>query len=538
MKTDVIVVGSGGAGMAAALTAARAGARVTVLERAKVFGGTTAWSGAFIWVPNNSLMKAAGIKDSRSDALKYLKRLTFGWVSIELIESFVDQAPKMVDWMMSEGMTWGILANFPDYHSEFPGGKVGRAMEPKLFDTNRLGKKKDLLRSSPSDMAAEYSEIEKWGGTADMKGWDFGLVVDRMQKGIVGFGRAGIGKMMELCLKAGVEFIANTRTVQLIREGKRISGVYAECDGQKKQYEAWLGVILACGGFEWNPTLVHRFLSVPMVAPVSPPYNTGDGLLMSMEVGANLANMAEQIGMPALSIPGEVTDGQPLSRPINPLRAMPGSIIVNRAGKRFVDEAHNYNDMAKSMGIFDAVRFDHPNVPAFVIFDNKFRSSYMVGTVGPTDPTPPWLNESASLDDLAVKIGVDGKGLKEQIAQFNLSAAKGKDPVFHRGETLYDRYYGDHGNKPNPSLRPIDVPPYYAVEARYGSLGTKGGPLTDPVGRVVDVHDEPIPGLYAAGNVAASVFGPAYPGAGASVVTAWTFGWLAGQNIVSERKGL
>jgi len=440
----------------------------------------------------------------------------------------------MVDWMKSEGVNWRVLRSFPDYHPEFPGGMVGRSIEPRLFDTNRLGKWKELLRSSLNDIAAEYEEIEGWGGVVNMQNWDFALLGERIQKGIVGWGRSGIGQVMDLCLRAGVELISDTRAMQLMRDGKRISGVHVNRKGQKEQYEARLGVILACGGFEWNPTLVHRFLGVPMVAPTSPPYNTGDGLLMSMEVGANLGNMAEQVGTPAMSIPGEMADGQPLYRTLMQVRTLPGSIVVNRDGKRFVDESQNYNDMSKTMGIFEPVRFDFANVPAFAVFDNKFRSTYIIGTLTPEDPTPPWLNESSSIAELASKIGVNADGLQEQIIQFNWSAAEGKDPVFHRGESLFDRYYGDRENRPNPCLRPIDVPPYYAVEALYGSFGTKGGPLTDSVGRVLDVHDNPIPGLYAAGNVAASVLGPAYPGGGASIGPAWTFGWLAGQNIVSE----
>lgn len=532
MKTDVVVIGSGGAGLSAAFTAAKAGAKVVLLEKAKVFGGTTAWSGAFIWIPNNSLMKAAGFADSRDAVLTYLKRLTLGRVSTELIENYVDQAPKMVDWMRSEGVSWGVLHNFTDYHPEFPGGACGRSLEPRLFDSNRLGEWKNLLRSSHMDLSAEYGEIEKWGGVAKMKDWDFSLIGERMKKGIVGWGRSGIGQMMDLCIRTGVELIPNTRAVQLMREGKRISGVYVERDGKKAQYEARLGVILACGGFEWNPTLVHRFLGVPMVAPTSPPYNTGDGLLMSMEVGANLGNMTEQVGTPSLSIPGETVEGKPLYRPITQVRTMPGSIIVNRAGRRFVNESHNYNDMTKTMGNFDPVNFDYTNVPAFIVFDSKFRSNSIIGTLTPADPTPPWLYEASSIPELAKKIGVDANGLQDQIVQFNQSAAKGLDPVFHRGESLYDRYYGDKENHPNPSLRPIEGSPYYAVEAKFGSYGTKGGPLTDSVGRVMDVHDSPIPGLYAAGNVAANIFGPAYPGAGSTLGPAWTFGWLAGQSIV------
>ncbi|MCL5736774.1 MAG: FAD-dependent oxidoreductase [Actinobacteria bacterium] len=535
MHTDVVVVGSGGAGLAAALTAAKAGAKVVLLERASVFGGTTAWSGAFMWIPNNSLMKAAGIEDSREEALAYVKRLAMGRVSDELLEAYVDQAPKMVDWMTSEGMSWAVLSHFPDYHPEFPGGKTGRSLEPRLFDTNLLGEYKDLLRSSPSsDLAVEYSEIEEWGGTSNLSGWDFALLGQRMQQGLTGWGRAGIGHMMHLCLQAGVTFVNDTRALRLMRDGTRISGVYAERDGRKEQYEARLGVILACAGFEWNPTLVHRFLGVPMDAPGSPPHNTGDGLLMCMEVGANLANMTEHVGTVGMAIPGEVIEGYPLVRLLNTQRTSPGSIMVNRAGKRFVNESQNYNDMTKTMGTFEPVAYDYPNKLSYLVFDKKFRDTYIIGTLMPGDPTPPWLTEASSIAELAGKIGVDADGLQDQIAQFNQGAAEGKDPVFHRGESAYDLYYGDKNNKPNPALRPIDQPPYYGLEAKFASLGTKGGPLTDTVGRVLDVHDEPIPGLYAAGNVAANVFGPGYPGAGATCGPAWTFGWLAGQHIASR----
>ncbi|MBI3976997.1 MAG: FAD-dependent oxidoreductase, partial [Chloroflexi bacterium] len=336
MQADVVVVGSGGAGFSAALTAARGGANVVLLERAPVFGGTTAWSGAIMWVPNNPLMKAAGLEDSREAALTYIRRLALGRVPDEVIVAYVDRGPKMIEWMTSEGMRWAPCPNFVDYHPEFPGGTTGRSLEPGLFDTNRLDQWKGLLRSSQMVIAATYNEMEQWGGSSNLAGWDWALLGKRMQEGIVGYGRAGIGQIMDLCLRAGVKLIPSTRAVQLMRDGKRIAGVYAERDGQKEEYQARLGVILACAGFEWNPTLIHRFLGVPIVGPGSPPYNTGDGLLMCMEVGASLRNMTEHVGSTTMHIPGEMVDGQPLNRIVIPVRSLPGSIIVNRAGKRFV----------------------------------------------------------------------------------------------------------------------------------------------------------------------------------------------------------
>jgi succinate dehydrogenase/fumarate reductase flavoprotein subunit len=317
-----------------------------------------------------------------------------------------------------------------------------------------------------------------------------------------------------------------------------VAGVIAEREGERVRFDARAGVVLATGGYEWNATLIDRFMGLPLVAPTSPPTNFGDGLQMAMVVGAALGNMTEAWWTPALSIPGESYEGRPLHRNTTDLRALPGSIMVNRRGRRFVNEAINYSDAAKALMHFDPAEYDYANLPCFLVFDGRFRRSYSVATVTPDRKTPAWLVEAPSLRELAERIGIDAEGLAKQVAEFNHYAAEGRDPVFRRGESAYDRYRGDERVTPNPNLHPLDEAPYYAVELRLGCLGTKGGPVIDSSGRVLGLDDVPLPGLYACGNVCANVFGPGYPGAGATLASGMTFGYLAGKALAREAAGV
>ncbi|MBI2856753.1 MAG: FAD-binding protein, partial [Chloroflexi bacterium] len=249
--------------------------------------------------------------------------------------------------------------------------------------------------------------------------------------------------------------------------------------------------------------------------------------------GAALGNMTEAWWAPTLIVPGEIGEGKQLSRNTNDLRGLPGCIIVNRRGKRFAGEAINYNDVSKALMAFDPFAYDYSNVPCYLILDAEYRRNYTIATVTPDQETPAWLTETDSLRGLAERIGVDPDGLEQQVAEFNEHAEQGIDPIFHRGESAYDRFRGNR-LLANPSIRPIGEGPYYALELKLGCLGTKGGPVINGNAQVLDVHEDPIPGLYAAGNVVANVFGPGYPGAGATLGSGTTFGYLAGKALTSE----
>ena len=538
MNADVVVVGSGASGLTAALAAAVREADVVVLEKGRLVGGTSSMSGGMLWVPNNRYMREAGISDSREDALAYIRRLTLGRVADELIVTFVDECNETVEFLERHtNIRFHAHLDHPDYQPELPGGRPGgRGIGGDLYDTSRLGAFQPLLRFGPNTLPVKHLARTADGElTSDRAAWDFPGLARSLNEGQVGSGRALVGELLEACLAHGVRLLNETRAVELVRRGSRVAGVVAQKNGTTERFDARLGVVLATGGFEWNRTLIDRFLGVPLELPSSSPTNVGDGLRMAMQVGATLGNMTEAWWAPALHVPGETYEDGPMNRHIVDPRSKPGSIIVNRQGRRFFNEATNYNDAPKAMMAFDPTTFSYPNLPCWLIFDAEYRRTYPIATLTPSDPTPTWITVGNTLEELAHAVGIDAEGLVQQVADFNRDAARGVDPVFHRGEGVYDRYRSDKNVQPNGNLRPLGGGPYHAVELRIGSMGTKGGPVIDTCGRVLDHNDLPIPGLYAAGNVVANVFGPSYPGPGATLASGATFGRLAAQHMLAAR---
>jgi hypothetical protein len=276
--------------------------------------------------------------------------------------------------------------------------------------------------------------------------------------------------------------------------------------------------------------MTRSFLSGPVQGSCSPPHNTGDGIAMAAKVGAKLGNMQEAWWQPQLTIPDDLTDGEPRSRSFE--RTAPGTIIVNRAGRRFVNEAHNYNDMVKVFHLLDPGSYTYTNLPAYLIFDQGHleRYGFMHHTAG--EPTPSWLASAPTLGELAERIEVDGAALARTVERFNKHARNGEDPDFHRGESAYERYWGD-GLAPHAAIGPLDSPPYYAVEVVSGVIGTKGGIVTTEDGQAVDSFGDPITGMYAAGNTTAHPMGPGYPGGGGTLGPAMTQAFLAARHCVS-----
>ena len=300
-------------------------------------------------------------------------------------------------------------------------------------------------------------------------------------------------------------------------------------DGKDIRVRARAGVVLGTGGFEWDEALVEAFLRGPMHGPVSPPNNTGDGLRMAMAHGADLANMGEAWWVPIIQIPGDTFEGKPRSRSVRLERTRPRSIIVNRAGKRFLNEAGEYNSMAGPFHHLDP-RHGYINDPAWIVFDSQHLKRYGFLGVEPDGPIPHWFCESKDLAELGEKTGIDAEGLARTLEAWNANVAHEHDPDFGRGSSAYDGYWGDNDapTTAGKTLGPIDTAPYYAVPVTVGAMGTKGGPRTDRDGRVLHVSGEPIPGLYAAGNAMAGATGKAYGGAGGTIGPAMVFGFRAG----------
>jgi 3-oxosteroid 1-dehydrogenase len=538
-ETDLVIVGTGGAGLTAAIAAAEAGASVILLEKSDFVGGTTAVSGGVIWVPNNPKMKALGLADSREEALGYMLRIADGRSSRALTERYLDASLAMVELLEARtSIAFQCLSDYPDYHPEFPGGKKGgRALDCGLFNSRELGPWADRLRRNPTNGRAPMTiaEAMAWKVFARPTGWDYKLVSARAKEGVVHGGTSLTGKLLAACLQRGIEpLVATPGRDLIVDDDGAVIGLLAEGAGGPLAIRARKGVLLASGGFEWSPELRRAFLPLDLTHPLSPPSCDGDGLKMAMSVGAALGNMAEAWWTPAVAIPGEEREGQPLYRGEFSVRCLPHSIMVNRQGKRFTTEAHNYNDMSKPFFHHDPFHYDRPNIPAWLIVDGAYLEKYALITVGPGRPLPDWVVQAPTLEGLAEKIGVAPAGLRDTVDRFNGFCERGVDDDFHRGESAFDRYYGDGDHTPNPNLGSIARAPFCAVQIHAGAMGTKGGPQVDVDARVLRVDGSPIPGLYAAGNVMSAVAGHGYAGPGITICTAMTWGYLAAQHAAAR----
>ncbi len=534
IPADVVVVGTGAAALAAAVAAHDRGARVVVIERSPSVGGTTAVSGGGIWMPRNHHMAERGVDDSRAEALAYMTTMTAGRSPTALLERYVDRGPDIVAELERTTPLRLAAMSWPDYHPEMDGAKpAGRMLEPELFGADALGSWGERIRKAPVlGLPITLQEATAdWRPAYSPERFDAAEIGRRVADRRLACGQALIGALLLACLQRGIEPVLETRAAEITLDGGDVSGLVVESDGRRSTLDA-RAVVLASGGYEWNVDLRSRFLPGPLTHPHSPPTNEGDGLLMAMEVGADVANMNEAWWYPAASLPGERYDGRPLARFVGVERTAPHSVIVNRFGQRFVNEAANYNDMQKAFFSFDANEYAPRNLPCWVVFDRQYRSRYPVVGVRPGEPDPEWLPVHESLDGLAGVAGIDPLGLAETVERWNRFVADGWDRDYGRGRSAYDRFHGDP-SAPHPNLGTIEQGPFYALPVYIGSVGTKGGPRVDGDGRVLHVHDRPIPGLYGAGNVVASPAGPAYYGGGTSIGMGLVWGHLAGAHAAS-----
>jgi succinate dehydrogenase/fumarate reductase flavoprotein subunit len=534
---DVVVLGTGAAGLAAAITAYEEGARVGVFEKADLVGGTSAWSGGQIWIPNNPHQIGLGKPDSREEAVGYLMALSHGMIDQAMAETFVDTGPEMIRFFEERTpVRFYSIPDFPDYHPEFPGGKAegGRTLECPPFPYGELGEWRDRVTTSPyyPDFTITIGETTL-GQPVPMPAPPE-VKERRRANDERGMGLALIGRLLRGCLDRGIAPQTGCRATALIMEEGAVAGVRFEGPAGPSEVRA-PNVILATGGFEWNPELIRAFARGPLTHPVSIETNTGDGLKMAMRVGAMLGNMREAWWMPVIEVP---TDIIPMGRQLLTYeRTMPGSIMVNRQGRRFTNEAANYNAFGAAFHEQDVSRFEYANLPCWLIFNQDFYakwpfvgglSDHFEGDVRP----PQWMTSGDTLEQLAERLGVNAPQLDETVARFNRQAAEGYDSDFHRGESANDQWWGDPAFRGDPRacLGPLGEGPYYAIEVKSGALGTKGGPKTDTDARVLDVDGNIIPGLYAAGNVMASPMGMTYGGAGGTLGPGMVFGYRAGRN--------
>jgi len=549
-EVDVLVIGSGAGGMTAAIAAADAHVKVLIVEKSNEYGGTSATSGGGIWIPNSPIGKQAGLQDSEDEAFAYLRPQSAPNVPDELIRAYVRRAPEMLAWLHERTPVRYLAVPYPDYHVEFPGGKMGlRTHLPMPFDGRLLGD--DILKlRAPSPAASLFGVInwrfeETYTLLLRPKGWKrtlarmfwrylsdiphrFRSIKDRS----LSLGNALVGGLRLALKQRNVPIRLETGLVEILRDNGRVSGAMVEQNGRRLRIRARKGVVLAAGGFERNAELRRKYLPGPDDPTMSGSQinNTGDAILAAERIGAALRNMQSTWSAPVFRVPGEAR-----ARLSTIERALPGCIIVDQAGKRYLNEAASYHVVGRQM-----VANDKPGAgtqPSWVIFDHEFRHKYPMGPLLPLVPDAlqapgvrKILRKASTIEGLAGKIGVPAAALAATVERFNADARIGVDSEFDRGGPAYDRMYGDPRVQPNPTLAPIVKAPFYAFPIYGGDIGTNGGIVTDENARVLDTEGRPIQGLYAVGNNAASVMGESYPGAGVTLGPAMTFGYVAGRH--------
>ncbi|MDW8063314.1 MAG: FAD-binding protein [Candidatus Caldarchaeum sp.] len=548
LLVDVLVVGSGAGALTGALTARHAGLEVLVAEKTELVGGSSAMSGGGLWIPNNPVSAAAGVKDSLDEAWTYLSHVVppAGEATApERIRAFLTHGPEMVKFLQQLGFRWRASVGYPDYYPEAPGGSVmGRAIEGAVFDGRKLGEWRKKLRRYPGAPPIpihtnEASKMYLARSTAGVGAFlRLGLrLVGHSLLGRVPLTMGGslIGQLLYLCLQKGVKVWLESPLQSLVVEDDRVVGAVLMHEGRIVKVRARGGVLLAAGGFEHSQEMRETYLPKPTTKDwaVGAPGNTGDAIKAAMEIGAKTALMDKAWGGPIAITP----DGKPSF--LLAERSLPFGIIVDQNGERFMNESASYVDCWQN--IYKHQHKTSKAIPAWLIIDNKHRSQYLFGMLMPGRTPekatgPQYLTRANSLEELARKIGVDEAGLLKTVKRFNEMARAGKDEDFRRGDSAYDRFYSDPRVKPNPNLGPLSKPPYYATAIYPGELGTCGGLLTNENAQVIHQDGHPIPGLYAAGNTAAAIFGGTYPGPGSTLGPATTFGYIAAKHIIQTLK--
>ncbi len=548
---DLAIVGSGGGGMVAALTAADAGASTLVLEKQERVGGSTAMSGGIAWVPNNPVMRADGVPDSYEDAMAHFEAVV-GDVgpasSFERRHAFLTGGPEMVSFLQRRGVRFVHCPGYSDYYSSAKGGHdVGRGIEPVPFDGRVLGEWLEKLQpglaksiglsvmTNEARSLSHYNRsIRAFTVSARVVLRTYAARVRR--QALLTNGASLIAQMLHIAITVGVPVWTGAPLEDLIVENGRVVGVRTVRAGAPVLVRSRQGVLLASGGFAHNPEMREQFGGdQPNRArwSIANPGDTGEALRKAMRIGAKTDLMDEAWWLPS---PRTGRFGQST---LDQARQRPRTIYVDAAGQRFVNESNSYMEVGKAMYARDKTS---RAVPCWLIFDDRYRKRYAHARTSPPGRFPRELLKSGllkqawALDDLARMCDIDPAGLSETVERFNENATRGIDPDYGRGESAYNRALGDPHHGVHPCLGPIDEPPYYAVQVVPGDIGTCGGLVTNEHAQVVDADDRPIEGLYATGNGTATVMGRRYLGPGASIANTMVFGYLAARHATREHR--
>ena len=557
---DVVVIGTGNGGLTSAICARDGGASVLVIEKSNQYGGTSATSGGGVWIPNNRYAIAENVNDSYDDAKAYINSVSpEGMIEDDLIETYLEHGPKMIDYLHENSrVKYRNLPHYPDYFPDNPGGKEGnRSMEPEPISGTDLGDDLSYLRDQHPQTAftmgpirMNFTQVEGQLLLGALPGWKtlfaklfVKYIFDLPMRLFFGWkdrrltmGNAGIARLILSCKDRDIPIWRNTSMSEIIFTDGKVIGIKATQGERTLNIKANKGVILASGGFEKNQELREQYLPQPTNADWSAAnvHNTGDALNEGLRLDAATHQMDTGWWSTTMKVPGQ--DKGWLSMVD---KSMPGNYTVNKNGERFSNESQNYVSFVNDM--FEEYAKGNPCAPCYMIFDSDFRKNRPCGpllqaSMQPDSRVPKewwdpsFLTKADTLEELAEKVGLNANGLLKTQQKVNEFSKTGNDLDFQRGDTAYDRYYGDPSVEPNPCLAPLEKGPFYCMVLYPGEMGTAGGLVIDSNARVLDTSKNPISGLYACGNCTTALL-PKYPGPGSTLGPAMTFGYLAAKDI-------
>ena len=555
---DLLVVGSGAGGLSTAITAKKLGLDVAVVEKAPVFGGTTAFSGGVLWIPGSRHDRAG---DTRAAMRSYLQDQAGRFFDAPAAEAFLEHAGAMVDWFERETAVQFVPTLYPDYHPDAPGGaQVGRSILAAPFDASALGK--ELARLRPPLETITFMGMMFNSSNADLKHFFRATksvvsalyvarrlaahFVDmlRYRRGVqVTSGNALASRLAKSCFDLGIPIHTGAEVRTLLQAEGRVGGALVHMQGREARITARRGVVLACGGYPHDAARTtqrypHLARGGEHLSPV-PAENTGDGLKLAEHAGGQVDMRFDGTGaaawMPVSRVP--LAGGRTGVFPHLLDRYKPGVIGVLKNGRRFTNESNSYHDVGAALIEACAGEKD---TAMWLVCDQATIAKYGLGYAKPA-PMPlaglvrqGYLFKGRTLAELAQATGIDAAGLQATVAAYNRGAVHGEDAQFGRGTNAFNRYLADPLHGPNPCVAPLAQGPFYAVKLLMGDLGTFDGLRTSVVGEVLRADGSAVAGLYAVGNDRASIMGGNYPGAGITLGPAMTFGWLTARHIAGD----
>ncbi|MDT0350354.1 FAD-binding protein [Pseudonocardia charpentierae] len=555
-EIDLLVLGTGAGGLAAAVTGVDQGLSTLVLEKTEYLGGTTAYSAGTCWIPGNRFLDD---DNDVEEASRYLDALVGDRAPRELREAYLARGGEMVEYLDRIGVGFWHSKTVVDYHPEIPGSARGRALEPQTFDGRVLGKADFgrvrrpvpefalfggtlmVRRAEVNDLLGIYAGSVRGVLTALRLGVRWAADRLRYPRGTrLAMGNALVANLFHTLLQRSGQVWFRATATRLLTDDGRVVGAIVAYQGRELRVRVRRGVVLAGGGFSASPDWRAKYLPSP-----TPQYtragegSTGDTLALARAVGGALGEPRDDNAFWFPSSIGRRRDGSTVVFPHIWDRAKPGIVAVNAAGRRFVDESVSYHRFTRAM--YDSHK-SVPTIPAWLVIDSRALARYGLGMIRPHTPAPMlrkyieagYLQRGATVRELAASIGVDPDGLERTVADANRYARMGVDEEFGKGTSVFGHQYGDAGHTPNVNLGPIETAPYYAIAVVPTPLGTALGLQTDPSARVLDEAGEPIPGLYACGNDAQSVMASEYPGAGCQVGAGLTFGYVAARHAAAR----